>query len=209
MKVTSFSDSFFLKQSEYLIFDDNSVVMNPAVSNSPLPDNLTNSEFSINTDLLKSTTAPTAPPLSIPNSNEDPNIPEDDSYPSLPGTPDGIETISGPKSESPGWAKMSTESPNWGGVKGLAEDLNSRTPHMAPHGFLPPIDQAGSSGRNFQDIDGMEELLETLECPVCLDTADTPPIYQCPEGHLVCQVRGAACGISSSKLVYRIAMPRW
>ena len=148
MKVTNVSDSLFLKQSEYLIVDDKSVVMNPAVSNSPLPDNLTNSEFSINTDLLKSTTAPTAPPLSIPDSNEDPNIPEDDSYPSLPGTPDGIETISGPKTESPGWAKMRTESPNLGGVKGLAEDLNSRTPHMAPHGFLPPIDQAGGSGRN-------------------------------------------------------------
>jgi hypothetical protein len=24
---------------------------------------------------------------------------------------------------------------------------------------------------------------------VCLDTADTAPIYQCPEGHLVCEVR--------------------
>ena len=32
----------------------------------------------------------------------------------------------------------------------------------------------------------IEELVDTLECPVCLDTADTAPIYQCPEGHLVC-----------------------
>ena len=30
--------------------------------------------------------------------------------------------------------------------------------------------------------------MDTLECPVCLDTADTPPIYQCPEGHLICKV---------------------
>ena len=33
----------------------------------------------------------------------------------------------------------------------------------------------------------IEELMDTLECPVCLDTADTPPIYQCPEGHLICR----------------------
>ena len=30
------------------------------------------------------------------------------------------------------------------------------------------------------------ELLNTLECPICLDTADQEPIYQCPEGHLLC-----------------------
>ena len=122
--------------------------MNPAVSNSPLPDNLTNSEFSISTDLLKTTTvptAPTAPPLSIPDSNEDPNIPEESSsYPSLPGTPDAIETISGPKTESPGWAKMRSDSPSWGGVQGLKDDLSSRTPHIQ-HGFLPPIDQTNTS----------------------------------------------------------------
>lgn len=33
----------------------------------------------------------------------------------------------------------------------------------------------------------IEELLNTLECPICLDTADHPPIYQCPEGHLLCE----------------------
>ena len=30
-------------------------------------------------------------------------------------------------------------------------------------------------------------MLNTLECPVCLDTCDSSPIYQCPEGHLLCQ----------------------
>ena len=35
----------------------------------------------------------------------------------------------------------------------------------------------------------IEELMDTLECPVCLDTADTAPVYQCPEGHLICMVR--------------------
>ena len=29
--------------------------------------------------------------------------------------------------------------------------------------------------------------MNTLECPICLDTADQPPIFQCPEGHLICQ----------------------
>ncbi len=33
----------------------------------------------------------------------------------------------------------------------------------------------------------IKDLLATLECPVCLDTADRPPIYQCPEGHLLCE----------------------
>ena len=29
--------------------------------------------------------------------------------------------------------------------------------------------------------------MNTLECPICLDTADKPPIFQCPEGHLICE----------------------
>ena len=162
--------------------------MNPAVSSSPLPDNLTSSEFSINTDLLKSTTAPTAPPLSIPDSNEDQNILEDNSsYLSLPGTPDAIETISGSKTDSPGWSKMRTDSPSWGGVKGLKDNLSSRTPNLPHHGFLPPIDPASTPLAERHER--IEELVETLECPVCLDTADNPPIYQCPEGHLICEVR--------------------
>jgi E3 ubiquitin-protein ligase SIAH1 len=39
----------------------------------------------------------------------------------------------------------------------------------------------------FQTDANINELLNTLECPVCLDTADDPPIYQCPEGHLLCE----------------------
>jgi len=30
-------------------------------------------------------------------------------------------------------------------------------------------------------------LLQMLECPVCLEIAFKPPIFQCPEGHLLCQ----------------------
>ena len=34
---------------------------------------------------------------------------------------------------------------------------------------------------------GIEGLVNTLQCPVCLETAHKPPIFQCPEGHLLCQ----------------------
>ncbi|TRY71580.1 hypothetical protein TCAL_11295 [Tigriopus californicus] len=38
------------------------------------------------------------------------------------------------------------------------------------------------------ETDGkINDLLDMLECPICLDTADKPPIYQCPEGHLLCE----------------------
>ena len=39
----------------------------------------------------------------------------------------------------------------------------------------------------FQTDSKIEDLMNMLECPVCLDTADRPPIYQCPEGHLLCE----------------------
>ena len=40
----------------------------------------------------------------------------------------------------------------------------------------------------FLQIDSkIEDLMNMLECPVCLDTADRPPIYQCTEGHLLCE----------------------
>ena len=39
----------------------------------------------------------------------------------------------------------------------------------------------------FQLDESILELLNTLECPICLDTADQEPIYQCPEGHLLCE----------------------
>ena len=34
---------------------------------------------------------------------------------------------------------------------------------------------------------GIEGLISTLQCVVCLETAQKPPIYQCSEGHLLCQ----------------------
>ena len=39
----------------------------------------------------------------------------------------------------------------------------------------------------FQTDATINDLLNTLECPVCLDTCESAPIYQCPEGHLLCQ----------------------
>ncbi len=41
--------------------------------------------------------------------------------------------------------------------------------------------------KHFQTEANINELMNTLECPVCLDTADQPPIYQCPSGHLLCE----------------------
>ena len=37
-----------------------------------------------------------------------------------------------------------------------------------------------------QEDKKVDELMNMLECPICLDTADRAPIYQCPEGHLLC-----------------------
>ena len=58
----------------------------------------------------------------------------------------------------------------------------------------------------------IEELLDTLECPVCLDTADTAPVYQCPEGHLICKVRTSqsdTLAVFCHDILNRIAMARW
>ena len=32
----------------------------------------------------------------------------------------------------------------------------------------------------------MRDLEDTLECPICLEPAEKPPIYECPVGHLLC-----------------------
>ena len=57
----------------------------------------------------------------------------------------------------------------------------------------------------FLQIDSkIEDLMNMLECPVCLDTADRPPIYQCPEGHLLCEScnhRLSACPQCSHSLL--------
>ena len=44
-------------------------------------------------------------------------------------------------------------------------------------------------GRNcsWQNSKRISDLMTMLECPVCMDTADRAPIYQCPEGHLLCE----------------------
>ena len=34
----------------------------------------------------------------------------------------------------------------------------------------------------------MEDLKEDLECPVCLDTPRRIPIFQCRNGHIICQI---------------------
>ena len=32
----------------------------------------------------------------------------------------------------------------------------------------------------------MEELRKSLECPVCLETPKSRPVYQCKNGHILC-----------------------
>lgn len=39
----------------------------------------------------------------------------------------------------------------------------------------------------FQLESTIGSLVNTLQCLVCLETALKPPIFQCPEGHLLCQ----------------------
>ena len=56
-----------------------------------------------------------------------------------------------------------------------------------PANSLPPIDLSEDNKTEGYRSGRIEELMDTLECPVCLDTADTPPVYQCPEGHLICK----------------------
>ena len=81
-----------------------------------------------------------------------------------------------------------------GGVLGLREELQSRVEDgPRPPGTLPPIDLSEEGKTEGYRTGRIEELMETLECPVCLDTADTPPVYQCPEGHLICKVRPSWC----------------
>ena len=77
---------------------------------------------------------------------------------------------------------------------GLREELQSRVEDgPRPPGTLPPIDLSEEGKTEGYRTGRIEELMETLECPVCLDTADTPPVYQCPEGHLICKVRPRWC----------------
>jgi E3 ubiquitin-protein ligase SIAH1 len=35
---------------------------------------------------------------------------------------------------------------------------------------------------------GTINLKEHLECPVCLELPKSPPIYQCPNGHIICNL---------------------
>ena len=48
---------------------------------------------------------------------------------------------------------------------------------------------APSTANHCQDSNqSQDDLMQMLECPICLEIADSPPIYQCTEGHLLCRV---------------------
>ena len=87
---------------------------------------------------------------------------------------------------------VSTGGGGGGGVVGLREELQSRGEETGqalgpPATSLPPLDLSEGNKTEGYRSARIEELMDTLECPVCLDTADTPPVYQCPEGHLICK----------------------
>ena len=46
-----------------------------------------------------------------------------------------------------------------------------------------------SNGPELQN--SFELLKEDLECPVCMDVPESLPIYQCLQGHIICNV---CCG---------------
>lgn len=132
----------------------------PRQASSPLPSNITASDFSINSNLMKEA-----------NDTGTGTV----AYPTLPNSPEVHDSMSG-------------------GLKGLKSELDSRASEGHPAAssgvFLPPMDSNAPANQLPHQGPGrderIEELVDTLECPVCLDTADTAPIYQCPEGHLVC-----------------------
>ena len=111
--------------------------------------------------------------------------------------------------------KTSEEEAKTGGLIGLREELQSRADQdgggTKPPSVLPPIDLSEQDNKpDSYKAARIEELMDTLECPVCLDTADTPPVYQCPEGHLICKVVNTIISIICIMLQYcRTATVRW
>ena len=60
------------------------------------------------------------------------------------------------------------------------EDVPTPQSHSKPKNSFKAKKQSSTS----QVQSSLDDLLNMLECPICLETADTPPIYQCSEGHL-------------------------
>ena len=46
---------------------------------------------------------------------------------------------------------------------------------------------AGTSETDITRVKSLEDIREDLECPVCLKTPRTTPIYQCEQGHIHCK----------------------
>jgi len=101
---------------------------------------------------------------------------------------EGVATLSDP-SAPPQRLPPLKGSQDGDGLEGYRQDLNliegSSTPGGSEFNSLRPSRINGP--RLLLTDANINQLLNTLECPVCLDTADTPPIYQCPEGHLLCR----------------------
>ena len=74
-----------------------------------------------------------------------------------------------------GWTKWQE------GMKKLQSNMQDSKPQSSR--VTPST--ADSCQENNQSQD---DLMMMLECPICLEIADSPPIYQCTEGHLLCKV---------------------
>ena len=81
--------------------------------------------------------------------------------------------------------RMSSKSSGWlkwqAGMRKLKGGVNE---NRAKSNHSRRVNPRSSS---YEANSNQDELLNMLECPICLETADTPPIYQCSEGHLLCK----------------------
>ena len=75
-----------------------------------------------------------------------------------------------------GWAKWQE------GMKKLQSSVQDSSKGSSYHARVAP-----SSSRYCED-QSQDDLMRMLECPICLEIADSPPIFQCTEGHLLCKV---------------------
>ena len=86
----------------------------------------------------------------------------------------------------------------WGGEAVLGEGSSSS---------LPSTDQQVQNTPE-QDKKRKAEQLEWMECPVCLETPRSGPIYSCRKGHIICKVRQSPPSPLCHLNLFRSASPR-
>ena len=86
-------------------------------------------------------------------------------------------------------------------LKGGEDDTTPQSHSKPKHSS-----KAKNKSSTSQVQSSLDDLLNMLECPICLETADTPPIYQCSEGHLLCKVGGRMTKLTITYLTYIAGM---